>query len=150
MERKCWLLTWNQARWAWDDKLDGYKEMIKEIEQVGKAFFKWTCGVNKSIKAGDRIFMIKLGSEPRGIIASGIAITDVFEGTHWDSEKNALGKKARRIYIQFDKILDYETDAILPYDELEHLAPDYHWSTQSSGIEIPKNVWDGIEEKWSV
>lgn len=65
-------------------------------------------------------------------------------------EKNALGKKARRIYIQFDKILDYETDAILPYDELEHLAPDYHWSTQSSGIEIPKNVWDGIEEKWSV
>ncbi|MBE5937149.1 MAG: hypothetical protein E7265_03865 [Lachnospiraceae bacterium] len=87
MERKCWLLTWNQARWAWDDRLDGYKEMIQEIGQVGKAFSKWTCGVNKSIKAGDRVFMIKLGSEPRGIIASGIAITDVFEGTHWDSEK---------------------------------------------------------------
>ena len=124
--------------------------MIQEIEQVGKAFSKWTCGVNKSIKAGDRVFMIKLGSEPRGIVASGIAITDVFEGIHWDLEKNAQGKKARRIYIQFDKILDYETDAILPYDELEHLAPDYHWSTQSSGIEIPKNVWDGIEEKWRV
>lgn len=80
MERKCWLLTWNQARWAWDDRLDGYKEMIQEIGKVGKAFSKWTCGVNKSIKAGDRVFMIKLGSEPRGIIASGIAITDVFEG----------------------------------------------------------------------
>lgn len=36
MERKCWLLTWNQARWAWDDKLDGYREMIKEIGKVGK------------------------------------------------------------------------------------------------------------------
>lgn len=92
--------------------------------------------------------MIKLGSEPRGIVASGIAITDVFEGTHWDSEKNAMGKKARRIYIQFDKILDYETEAILPYDILQELAPDYHWSSQASGIEIPMNVWDKIEEEW--
>ena len=61
-----------------------------------------------------------------------------------------MGKKARRIYIQFDKILDYDTDTILPYDVLQELAPDYHWSSQASGIEIPKNVRDKIEVEWGM
>lgn len=70
---------------------------------VGKAFSKWTCGVNKSIKAGDRVFLIKLGLEPKGIVASGIAITDVFEGTHWDDEKATEGKKLEEFMFNLIK-----------------------------------------------
>ena len=81
---KTWLFTWNRDRWPWDDKLYGYKELISNIQQIGHAYAVWTCGVNKSIQPGDRIFLIKLGSKPKGIVASGTAISPVFEGNHWD------------------------------------------------------------------
>lgn len=47
---KTWLFTWNPNRWAWDDKYNGYEEMINQIAQAGKAFSTWSCGVNKSIQ----------------------------------------------------------------------------------------------------
>jgi hypothetical protein len=145
---KTWLFTWNLSRWAWDDNITGYKELISDIEQVGNAFGKWTCGVNKSIKKGDRIFLIKLGSEPRGIVASGFATTDVFEGTHWDKDRVKVGKKAKRIVIEFDKIKDFNIDKIITFNELLNISDKYHWSSQSSGIEIPENISSSLEHTW--
>ncbi len=146
---KTWLFTWNVDRWSWDDELTGYKEMIKEIDQVGCAFSKWTCGMNKSVHIGDRIFLIKLGSEPKGIVASGYAATDVFEGIHWDEDKRNEGKSARRVYIKFDKIIDYNFQNILPIEELKSMANNYKWSTQISGIEIPSSIAAELESKWN-
>lgn len=145
---KKWLLSWNAERWAWDDKLNGYKELIEDIRQEGHAFCKWTCGVNKSIQKGDRVFLIKLGSNPRGIVASGYAATGVFEGTHWDIDKARKGKKARRIFVDFDKILDYDMHSILEMNSLKEISSEYHWSTQASGIEIPENIAIKIEQLW--
>lgn len=145
---RTWLLTWNVDRWAWNDSLNGYKELINDIEQVGHAYCKWTSGVNKSIKPGDRIFLIKLGSAPKGIVASGYAATSVFEGTHWDEEKKKAGKKARRIFVDFDCIKDYEKEEILPYDSLKLISDSYRWSTQSSGIEIPSPIKESLEKEW--
>lgn len=147
---KTWLFTWNRERWSWDDELFGYKELKEDIRQEGHAFSKWTCGVNKSIKAGDRIFLIKLGSAPKGIVASGYAVTGVFEGTHWDSDKKAEGKKARRVVVDFDKIKDYEKDKILTFEKLKIISDSFKWSSQSSGVEIPKNVADKLEKEWSL
>ena len=43
---KTWLFTWNPDRWAWDDDITGYKEMKNDIDEVGFAYGKWSCGVN--------------------------------------------------------------------------------------------------------
>lgn len=145
---KTWLLTWNKDRWSWDDSLNGYKELREDIRQEGHAFCKWTCGVNKSIQKGDRIFLIKLGSNPKGIVASGFAATGVFEGTHWDTEKNALGKKARRIFVDFDNIKNYEIDDILTFDKLKEISETFKWSSQASGIEIPEIIATELEKEW--
>lgn len=145
---KTWLFTWNPKRWLWDDKYHGYLEMKHQISQVGRSFATWSCGMNKSIKAGDRIFLIRLGVEPRGIIASGYAATDVFEGPHWDRERADIGDKCRRIFIEFDRIFDPENDIIVPIDLLKIRFPSVCWSSQSSGIMIPEEVASEIEEIW--
>lgn len=145
---RTWLFTWNKERWAWDGIFDGYKELKSDIEQVGHAYLKWSCGVNKSIQPGDRIFLIKLGEMPKGIVASGYAKSFVLEGAHWDSEKRKAGRKARRVYVDFDTILDYETDEILPFDELKEISADYKWSAQASGVSIPDDIAEKIEEAW--
>lgn len=145
---RTWLFTWNPKRWQWDGRYDGYLEMKHQIAQVGRSFATWSCGVNKSIKAGDRIFLIRLGVEPRGIVASGYAATNVFEGLHWDSVRAANGDSCRRIYIEFDMILDAEKEAILPIDLLNIRFPSVRWSSQCSGIEIPSKVSTELEAIW--
>lgn len=145
---KTWLFTWNPSRWHWDDKHRGYKEMKNQIQQVGSSFFTWSCGNNKSIQKGDRIFLIRLGVEPRGIIASGYAATGVFEGPHWDPDREALGIKCRRIFIEFDRIQDPMTEDIIMMDKLMEVNPKYKWSSQTSGIEIPAHIADEVERVW--
>ena len=145
---KTWLFTWNPKLWRWDDKYYGHLELKHQIAQVGRAFATWSCGRNRSIKAGDRIFLIRLGVDPRGIVASGIAATDVFEGPHWDREKMAKGEVCRRIYIEFDKILDAESESILPIDFLNTRFPGVRWCSQCSGIAIPSDVSKELDAIW--
>ena len=145
---KTWLFVWNPNNWKWDGTVDGYNELRMEIAQVGCTYAKWSCGITKSIQKGDRIFLIRLGAASRGIVASGYAQTGVFEGTHWDSEKAAMVKKARRIYICYDKILDIDRGEVLPYETLVGLNPSYHWSPQSSGVSVPEETAERIEAIW--
>lgn len=145
---KTYLLTWNATKWSWEDPFYGYEELINDINQVGFAYSKWTCGVNKSIKNGDRIFLIKLGSEPRGIVASGFALTSVFEGNHWDDSKRGSGIKARRIIVKFDKIKNFKKEKLIEFEELHEISDIYKWSSQSSGVLIPDEIAKKIEVVW--
>lgn len=145
---KTWLFTWNPSRWAWDDPIYGKEEMSREISRIGESFCKWTCGGTKSIQKGDRIFLIRLGCNPRGIVASGFAITDVFPGIHWDSEKAALGKPANRVYIRFDKIIP-DGSPILSMEDLKILSEKMMWSSQTSGISIAPEIAEKLEQEWS-
>jgi lambda repressor-like predicted transcriptional regulator len=145
---RTWLFTWNPSRWAWDSRYDGFLEMKNQIAQTGVSYRTWSCGNNKSIKKGDRIFLIRLGVAPKGIIASGYAASNVFEGPHWDVEKDSQGKKCRRIFIEFDNIQDASNESIISIDELLDISSTYKWTSQTSGIEIPNHIAESIERLW--
>lgn len=145
---RTWLFTWNPNRWGWDDLYNGYEEMICQISQTGRAYATWSCGSNKSILEGDRIFLIRLGLEPRGIVASGFAASSVFEGPHWDVKRAKEGDICRRIYVRFDKILNPSIDPILSIEDLKLISPTFCWSSQSSGIRIPNEIAELIENNW--
>lgn len=145
---RTWLFTWNPSRWAWDDRYNGYIEMKNQISQTGRSYRTWSCGNNKSIKKGDRVFLIRLGVEPKGIVASGYAATDVFEGPHWDDERDRLGMRCRRIFIEFDRIQDPMSDNMILMDKLKRIHQSYKWSSQTSGIEIPSHIAEELELIW--
>ena len=148
MYMKTWLFAWNPKRYTWEGAADGYKELMTVISQVGCAYIPWTCGVNKSILPGDRIFLIRLGVKERGIVASGHAATAVFKGTHWDEALASKGKKTNRIYIKMDKIYNPTCPAI-EYDLLCKIAPDFKWSIQGSGVAIPEGIVEELEQIWN-
>lgn len=89
MKKNAWLLTWNPNRYAWDEVHGGFNDLINQMSQVGHVFTTWSTGVNKSIKEGDRVYLIRLGKEPKGIVFSGFAVTNVFESPHWEEERAA-------------------------------------------------------------
>ena len=142
-----WLLTWNPKRWDWNERLGGYLDLMDRIQQVGKVFERWSTGVNVSIKEGDRVFLIRLGEDPRGIVASGYAATNVFKSPHWEDHRAIKGEFSKHIYVQFDKILDIK-DSPLPMSILKEISPSFKWSSQASGISIPEEIALQLERIW--
>lgn len=146
---KYWLLAWNPKRHKWNDLNGGFADLKNRLKQVGKIYEPWSTGVNTSIKEGDRVFLIRLGDEKKGIIASRYAATDVFTNPHWELERALKGERSRHIYVKYDKMVFIE-DSPLPMSVLKALAPNFHWSTQSSGISIPEDVAVKLEALWNI
>lgn len=142
---KAYLLTWNSLRWPWP-------ELGQEVQRVAAGEIvtsRWGCGHNKHIQPGDRLFLLKQGAEPRGIFASGTAVSAPFSAPHWDEEKAALGVPANYIELQFDALLIPE-ESILRRDLLKGhpILSVQYWDTQVSGIAIKTAVLPKLEELW--
>ena len=138
-----WLLTWNPLNWEWKS-LDSDIEAVKK---TGALRTQWSTGNNKSIQPGDRLFLLKQGVDPKGIIASGKAVSAVYGKDHWDPERAAKGVKANEVDLDFDAIVP--PDCVLPVAALQAggLA-DVHWATQTSGIRIPDQAAAELEIAW--
>lgn len=135
---EAYLLTWNP-----DNGWENFKEDKASFDKTGIFVDSWNT-VSKSIKVGDRVFLIHLGKEPRGICASGLVLSEWFEDEHY----NKPNETANYIKVQFDHILDPQNDNILPLKVLSEKFSTQHWSSQSSGISIRDDIVDELELLW--
>jgi hypothetical protein len=106
----------------------------------------WSCAHSKRIKKGARLFLLRQGLEPKGIVGSGVATSDWRIGEHWDGS----GKTLHYVDLKFDALRDPAIEAILPREVLD--GPEFagcHWDTQVSGIEIPKAPAKALERAWA-
>jgi hypothetical protein len=137
-------MTWNPRRWEWDDLADEARK-----SRSGDRFIKsrWSCGRTRRIRNGDRLFLLRQGVEPRGIVASGYASSDAYEDDHWDP--NANSRTSMFVDWNCDVVLDPSDDAILSWDELTKPRLRHGpWSTQSSGVLIPEKIAPYLEALW--
>ena len=140
-----YLLTWNPERWNWSY----LQKSIAEVKTQGYCHERWGCGATKKIMPGDRVFLIKLGEEPRGIVASGWVTTRVYEDLHWDEMASKRGETALYIDVHFDTILDPEID-ILPRALLDSgIYTSMHWEPRASGVTIPDHIAAQLEKDWA-
>ena len=144
-----YLFVWNPKRWKWQ----GLEEAIEQVEQKGYCTYRWSCINSKSLNPGDRIFLLKLGTEPKGIIAAGYARTTPFLDKHWSGEN----KNAFYIKLDFEVLLNPEKEPILTVDRLNQseisqkarsILYKQNWTPQSSGISIRPELVDELESIW--
>lgn len=140
-----YLLTWNPAHFPWED-LD---KDINTIKSEGHLSGNWSCGSTKKIVSTDRVFLIKLGAEPRGIVASGFVISDVYEDEHWDEDKRNAGINALYVKVDFDTILNPDMDIFQREWLTQGIYTKVHWSPQGGGITIPDDVAEQLELDWA-
>jgi 5-methylcytosine-specific restriction protein A len=137
-----YLLTWNPDKWHWRDM----EADVQRCRRDGYIDDRWSCGRNKHIQPNDRIFLLRQGREPRGLIASGWAISDVFQDVHWGDQADT----AQYIGVRFDVLLDPDQEPIFRREWLDSEAfRRVHWNTQVSGITIPDDIADQLEIEWS-
>jgi 5-methylcytosine-specific restriction enzyme A len=141
---KTYLITWNPKRWSWEN----LSEEAELVRRDGFVDDQWSCGRNRKIQKGDRVFLLRQGMEPKGIVGSGHVIRAPFEGKHWDVSRP--NDKALYVGVRFDRILDPESDEVLETSSLARGAlADVYWKTQMSGIEIPDAAASELEAIWS-
>ncbi len=137
------LFVWNPQRWDWTD----LQETIEHLETVGYVVKRWSCGNSKNIKKGDRVFLIRLGEEPKGIIGSGYAKSSYYTAPHWDGTE---GKTTNYIDIEFDILINPSKNILFDKELLDKTDPDkiQQWFPQQSGISIKPKIISLLETNW--
>lgn len=141
-----YLLTWSPKKWQWKD----LPARIREIRRKGYCVVEWSCGNNKSIVEGDRVFLLRQGEEPRGVVGAGWAASRSFEEVHWREEKAKAGRTTMYVAVHWETLLNPEAESILPREWLNDVSlSGVNWNTQISGITIRPEVAEVLEEAWS-
>jgi len=141
------LLTWNPTRWAWDDLADAALQTAEGTPHQ----MQWSCGNTRAIKRGDTVFLVKLGTQPKGIIAGGIVTSDEpVERPHWDDERAAQGDVGLFVEVEFERILDPTVYPLLKVDEFKKgPLSTVHWFSQSSGVRLPDEAATELATLWA-
>jgi len=144
-QARVWLLSWNPAKSTWDTSSED-RAATHSGETITR---RWAC-VNRDAGIGDKAYLVKLGTPPRGIVAVGNIVTDSFEALHWDEEKANKGEKCWFVDIAFTRIQDpLKNDPYINEDDLARISVDQQeWSPQSSGTEIKQRSAGILEKLW--
>lgn len=137
------LFTWNPQKWNWND----LQESIEHLDNVGYTVRRWSCGNSKNIKKGDRVFLVRLGEEPKGIMGSGYAKSSYYVAPHWDGTQ---GETANYIDIEFDILINPDKNILFDKNDLDKVDPNkiQQWFPQQSGISLKPEILSLLESNW--
>ncbi|MGM0983290.1 MAG: McrB family protein [Pseudomonadota bacterium] len=127
-----WLMAWNPVNWPWksfqDDRL--------KIASGENVTLPWRTASTQP-REGDTFYLVRVGQEPRGLIARGNIASAPYDDDHYDAERAANGDTACFVDITLTDLRDPDVDAYISMADLQAGTTDGQtWSPQGSGIEI--------------
>ncbi|HET9679759.1 MAG TPA: DUF3883 domain-containing protein [Gammaproteobacteria bacterium] len=143
-----YLLKWDPTKWDWHN----IAELAQAVNMGVPVSKPWSCGMARRITAGDRVFLIRQGREPRGMVASGHVTRGSYEAPHLEAQDSGRSKKgAMFVDIRFDVLTEPRREALLPRSRLnESIFSSFVWDIQASGVQIPDNISGELEKVWFV
>lgn len=140
-----YLIAWNPKKWHWDET--NLKEAAAITQKGGRPRIRWSFGKTAKAMPGDRVYMIKLGQDPRGLVASGFVVSRPKLSGHYSDPGLPPQMYAS---IQLDYLVDGYKKVVIPREELDQEPfSKQHWDTQISGISIRPAVAAALENIWS-
>ncbi|MGI8485878.1 MAG: HNH endonuclease, partial [Thermomicrobiales bacterium] len=141
-----YLLTWNPSQWDWSD----LPQVVERLHAGHADEFRWSSGNTKTIVPGSRVFMLKQGKLPRGLMASGWTTGPVEQDEHWDSERAKRHESANYVPLRIDVMLDPAKDELLRPEEFPPgAAADVYWHPAASGTSMPTEAARQLEQLWA-
>lgn len=142
-QRVSYLLTWNPSLFPWTDLKETVRE-VSGLDSHGRQV-SWST-LSGQVRPGDRLFLVRLHDEPKGIIGSGVALSTPYQRPHWDGTP---GKNAQYIDLRWDSLLDPEASPPLGLSALQDIDAGYKWTPQASGLSIPEGTAAKLEAAWN-
>jgi len=141
-QANAFVVTWNPSHWAWDES--DYARKVKATASGKLASIRWSCGNTKRILPGDRLFLMRQGTE-RGLIGSGFATSIPFEDDHWNGQSGATA-----LYVNSRSDTLIRTEDRLPVERLLSTDVGVPWnSLRASGVHVPIESVPDLERLWT-
>jgi 5-methylcytosine-specific restriction protein A len=140
-----YFLTWNPKRSIAEEE---FEAAIADLKRGRVAKGHWSCGNNRSIVPGDRVFLLRQGSDHPGIVGSGWVTKGSFRARHWDPDKRKQGLKAWYVLFDWDALVVPEKG--LPRSRLiRSVLPEALLYVQASGARIGEEFLTRLERRWA-
>ena len=131
------LLTWKPEVSVWD-----YEKVYLEIQNGKKVKTTgWRTRAIQEVKIGIEVFIMKLGEEPKGIIAHG----HVVKGPYLENETYYVD-------VEFDSIQNVDDEKnIISLTELKNKFKDKKWDSQGDAIGsyIDETILPELRKMWN-
>lgn len=135
------LLTWNPDRFSWPDLYNN----ISEIDRKGYCQDTWNCRAHNQVMPGDRVFLMRQGKEPKGIVASGVVDSRAFLDEHWETAR----KKDWYVRIKWNVLMDPKSEFVLSRSALNQgILKKMNWDSRFSGQIIAPDIARELETRW--
>jgi len=138
------LFTWNPSFFHVSDRQ--WNREIKQIQDCGFLYSQWSCGRSKFIQPGDDAFLLRQGTDRRGIVAHGTVTSEYFEAPTWDDEKE---EDTVVNYVDITWTTQLPIDQRLTIETLQLQIPKVYWSPQGSGTQVPEESQEKLFELWN-
>lgn len=107
------------------------------IRRGGRPATTWNTGNRRrGMAPGDRALIVKVGVEPRGLVAVGTLTSGIRVGPHWNPE--ARSPETGFVDLDIDVLIDL--DRPIELDELALLAPGVRFTPRQSGTQVPEEA----------
>jgi hypothetical protein len=140
-----YLLTWNPSNWPWESLDEDYEIFLK----AGDLDMRWSSGSRRELPIGSRVYLLRQGIEPRGIVGSGWTDAEPAPEPHWDPVRASAGDIAYYVRFKFDVLLHPGRQSPL---DVRHLpsgpVQQVNWIPYGSGQELPDDAAAQLEQIW--
>ncbi|CAH6943936.1 AAA domain family protein [Vibrio chagasii] len=134
-----YLLTWNPKHFS----TGGEGSEAGTLNYTVGENVRWSCH-SQQPKIGDTVYLIRVGVEPRGIVAKGTVSKESYLAEHWSD----ASKQKHYIDFKLEGLRSNCEQGLLPMMLLQGAIPDQKWSPQTSGIEIKQNYCETLADLW--
>lgn len=138
---RAFLLAWNPAK-----SIPDYLTTDAHLRKEGRPDEESWDVCTRTIRPGDRVFLMRLAVEPKGIVASGYVTSEPWEGEDWEGDPR---KRRLNVTVAWDTALYPDVAPPLGTDALCSRAfPQQLWTPQRSGISIRFEALGHLEKEW--
>lgn len=103
----------------------------------------WNTGTRRrGMRAGDKALIARVGTHPKGVIATAEIASEIWVGPHW----NPRARLPETGFVELLITAITPVDDPIGTDELAHIAPGVNFSPRQSGTAIPESAWRAVAE----
>ena len=136
-----YLMRWNPSISSFTE--DDFEVCVTNMRQ-GKFRLNWSLYEWQKARRGDLFYMMRVGDDKSGIVFNGMFTSDPYPGDDWG------GSSRRSMYVDLvcmNPVEAGQTPA-LSLDKLKAALPAVNWASGHSGVLLPDDVTERLDELW--
>lgn len=106
----------------------------------------WRIASHQSARIGDRVYLFKQGTDPRGVFGVG----EIIEAPRLQADPTGIdGEQRYRAKIRFEQLVDPSREFLIGFEIVEKIVPQTLVTAQASGVGLPEDAATELERHLS-